>query len=51
MANRPMTDPTPEELQRRRRGRNIAVLIAVFGLAALVYLITIVRLSEGVSNL
>ena len=46
-----MTDPTPEELMRRRRGRNIAVLIAVFGLAALVYLITVARLSEGVSNL
>lgn len=46
-----MNEPTPEELLRRRRGRNIAVLIAVFGLAALVYLITVVRLGQGVSNL
>ena len=51
MADKSMTEPTPEELHRRRRGRNIAVLIAVFCLAVLVYLITVARLSEGVSNL
>jgi hypothetical protein len=38
--------PTPEqaaEMRRRRRGRNIAMIIALFALAALFYAITVVK--------
>jgi hypothetical protein len=38
--------PTPEqaaEMLRRRRGRNIAMIIVLFALAALFYAITVVK--------
>jgi hypothetical protein len=41
---------TPEEKTafiRRRRGRNWAVLLALLGLVALVYLIAMARLTRG----
>jgi hypothetical protein len=37
---------TSEE-QRRRRAKSIAIALVLAGLAALFYLITIVKLSEG----
>jgi len=44
-----MTDqhPSPErgeDLRRRKRGRNLAVLFAIFAFCALFYVITIVRM-------
>jgi hypothetical protein len=36
---------TPTEQQRRRRAKNIAVALILAGLAALFYLITIVKLT------
>jgi hypothetical protein len=41
---------TPEErtaFERRRRGRNWAVLLALVALVALVYLIAMARLTRG----
>jgi hypothetical protein len=41
---------TPEELaafERRRRGRNIAMLVALLGLVALFYLIAMARLTSS----
>lgn len=38
-----MTEPQ-DERSRRLRGRNIATLLALLGLVALFYLITIVRM-------
>jgi hypothetical protein len=40
--------PTPreaDELRRRRRGRNWAIMLALFALAALFYAITIVKMT------
>jgi hypothetical protein len=41
-----MTPEEQEELIRRRKGRNIAVALAIFGFVALFYLITIVRMGD-----
>jgi hypothetical protein len=41
---------TPEEqrvFERRRRGRNIAVFLALLGLVGLFYLITVARMARG----
>lgn len=35
----------PKEAKKRLRGRNLAVLLALFALVALFYLITIARMS------
>ncbi|MBN9510505.1 MAG: hypothetical protein J0I21_15525 [Alphaproteobacteria bacterium] len=35
------------ELQKRRRGRNIAMLVVLLGLALLFYLIAMVKMSQG----
>ena len=43
--------PTPkqaEEMRRRRRGRNIAMLVVLIALVALFYAISIVRLKQQV---
>lgn len=42
--------PTPreaEEMRRRRRGRNVALLVVLFALAALFYAITIVKMTKS----
>jgi hypothetical protein len=42
--------PTPTEadaLRRRRRGRNWAIMLALFALAALFYAITIVKMTKS----
>lgn len=45
MAESPTPDPkSAAELYRRRRTKNLAVLAAIFGLCALFYVITIVRM-------
>lgn len=47
MSNETHTDKTPttgEEMKKARKGRNLAVLALIFGLAALFYIITIVRM-------
>ncbi len=38
-----------DDLQRRRRGKNIAVALALVALVVLFYLITIVKLTGNVS--
>jgi hypothetical protein len=38
-----------EEIRRRRRGKNIAVALALLGLVVLFYLITMVKLKGNVS--
>ena len=38
------------ELHRRRRSRNIGVLIALIGLAALLFWVTVVKLGMNVRN-
>ena len=38
-----------EELQRRRRSKNIALALALVGLVVLFYLVTIVKLTGNVS--
>jgi hypothetical protein len=38
-----------EEIKRRRRGKNIAVALALLGLVVLFYLITMVKLKSNVS--
>jgi hypothetical protein len=35
------------ERQKRRRGRNIAMLVVLLGLAVLFYLIAVVKMSHG----
>lgn len=40
---------TPEQ-QRRRRARSIAIAVALAALAALFYVVTIVKLGPGVLN-
>ncbi len=43
-----MTAPSPyEERRRRLRGRNLATLAALVGLASLFYAITLVRMGGG----
>jgi hypothetical protein len=42
--------PTPqqaEEIRRRRRGRNWAMIVILIGLAALFYAITIVKMTKS----
>lgn len=42
------TDKKPiSEMHRKRRGRNIALVCAIFALAALFYVMSIVRMSGG----
>jgi hypothetical protein len=41
----PITDPT-SEAARRRRGRNWAILLVLFGLCGLFYAITIVKMAH-----
>ena len=41
------SDKQSEVWRRRLRGRNLAVLAAVFGMVVLVYLITVARLEMG----
>jgi hypothetical protein len=36
-----------EELRRRRRGRNWAIILTLFALAALFYAITIVKMTKA----
>jgi hypothetical protein len=38
-----------EEIKRRRRGKNVAVALALLGLVVLFYLITMVKLKGNVS--
>jgi len=46
MADPPrMTDAEATEFRRRQKGRNIAMLLALIGLAALFFAITIVKLA------
>ncbi|MBH0236973.1 hypothetical protein [Methylobrevis albus] len=40
---------TPEQ-KRRRRGRNIAIAVTLFGLVVLFYLVTVVKLGINVMN-
>jgi hypothetical protein len=42
----PLTPEETMELRRRRRGRNIAILLVLAGLAVLFYAITIVKLAK-----
>ena len=44
-----MRELSDEEIKRRRRGKNIAVALALLGLAVLLYLITMVKLKGNVS--
>ena len=44
-----MRELSDEEIKRRRRGKNIAVALALLGLAVLLYLITTVKLKGNVS--
>lgn len=41
------TEEAAAEFKRRRRGRNIALLIAMLGLVALIYAIALVKLLES----
>lgn len=41
------TSREAEEMRRRRRGRNIALLVVLFALAALFYAITIVKMTKS----
>ncbi|MBN8872287.1 hypothetical protein J0H58_11800 [bacterium] len=47
-----ITPPRPstreaEEIRRRRRGRNLAMMLALFALVALFYAITIVKMTKS----
>jgi ferric-dicitrate binding protein FerR (iron transport regulator) len=42
-----LTHEESEELQRRRRGRNLAMLAALLGVAVLFYLIALVKLGRA----
>jgi hypothetical protein len=39
--------PSPAEFARRRRGRNIAMLVLLLAVCALFYAITVVKMSKG----
>lgn len=43
----PLSPEAAADLRRRRRGRNIATLIALLALVALFYAIAMVKLSHG----
>lgn len=47
MADHPNPPTTAEELRRRRRGRNIAIMLVLLGLCALFYAITIVKMMKA----
>lgn len=44
-----MTDVAkkPDDAQRRQRSRNVALAVAIFALAGLFYVLSIVRMSGG----
>ena len=42
-----MSGDAESDLHQRRRGRNLAVLAALLGLAALLFIVTIVKLGEN----
>ena len=44
-----MRELSDEEIKRRRRGKNVAVALALLGLVVLFYLITMVKLKGNVS--
>ena len=44
-----MRELSDEEIKRRRRGKNIAVALALLALVVLFYLITMVKLKGNVS--
>ena len=44
-----MRELSDEEIKRRRRGKNIALALALLGLVVLFYLITMVKLKGNVS--
>lgn len=46
-----LTRTQSAELQRRRRGRNIALLVVLLAVAALFYLIAIVKLAHAGSGM
>ena len=41
---RPPTGTDADAFKRRRRGRNLAIMLALFGLSALFFAITIVKM-------
>jgi len=41
--------PRDSELHRRKRGRNLAILAALGALMVVFYLVTIVRIQDGLS--
>ena len=43
----PARDDEQRETGRRQRGRNLAILLALIGFMALIYLITLVRMGGG----
>jgi hypothetical protein len=40
----------PDDLQRKQRSRNIALALAIFALAGLFYVLSIVRMSSGTGS-
>ena len=38
------------EMHKKRRGRNIALAVAIFAVAALFYVMSIVRMSDGTGS-
>ena len=46
-ANRPTTIQMTDEQKRRQRGKNIAVMLALLALVALLYVITLVRIGAN----
>ena len=43
----PLARPARDDVERRRRGRNIAVLIVLVALCVLFYAITIVKMTKS----
>jgi hypothetical protein len=43
----PLARPVRDEVSRRRRGRNIAVLVVLLALCLLFYAITIVKMTKS----
>ncbi|MFT7573633.1 MAG: hypothetical protein ACI9JL_004698 [Paracoccaceae bacterium] len=42
-----MEEKKPDDIKRRQRSRNVALAIAIFALAGLFYVLSIVRMSSG----
>ena len=42
----PLRRPADDEIARRRRGRNVALLVVLLAVCALFYLITLVKLGQ-----